>query len=109
MIGYHSWVSWTSNEDKADGSGRQILEVQTSIGLLNTASTSGYSNLPADEFGRDYFNHQATDGIEILNHGGKQFILSIKQISNVARQYGLQSVVRWQPKDVSLHSCYQQN
>lgn len=106
---YHSWVWHTqqrSRRTRANArSGRQIVELQTSVGMLTSATANGHTNLPTDPYGRQPFHHPATEGVEILNKGGKQYYLSSKAISNVARQYGLQDVVRWQPKDASVSAA----
>lgn len=81
--------------------GRQILELQTTIGLLNAASANGYSIPDDDSYGRVPFSHAATDGVEILNTDSKEFFLRHTALYNVALRYGIPEVVRWQPKDVS--------
>ncbi|KAK5937211.1 hypothetical protein PMZ80_010511 [Knufia obscura] len=80
--------------------GRQIVELQTSLGLLNNVDANGYMSNSQDAYGRQPFHHPSIENVEVLNGGGKQFFLHHKQISGVAARYGLPEVVRWQPKDV---------
>lgn len=80
--------------------GRQIVELQTSLGLLTAADTNSYTSRSEDAYGRQAFQHPATDNVEVLNAGGKQFFLHHRQMSGIAARYGLPEVVRWQPKDV---------
>lgn len=81
--------------------GRQIVELQTSLGLLTAADTNNYVSAREDAYGRQAFRHPATETVGVLNGGGKQFFMHHKQMSKVAKGYGLHEVVRWQPRDVS--------
>lgn len=80
--------------------GRQIVELQTSLGMLTNADTNSYISSSQDAYGRQPFHHPAIENVEVLNGGGKQFFLHHRQISGIAASYGLPDVVRWQPKDV---------
>lgn len=82
--------------------GRQIIELQTSLGLLTAADQNSYVSGTQDAYGRQAFHHPATQNVEVLNGGAKQFFLHHTQMSGIARRYGLDGVVRWQPKDVRL-------
>jgi len=93
------------DEDSANiRAGRQIVELQTSLGLLTAADTNSYTSRSEDVYGRQAFHHPATENVEVLNAGGKQFFLHHRQMSGIAARYGLPEVVRWQPKDVRAHS-----
>ena len=55
-----------------------------------------------DPWARTPFEHEDLKGLENLGGRGKDFLLHHKQICKVAEAYGLQEVVRWVPKEVSL-------
>lgn len=81
--------------------GRRIVELQTSLGMLTAADAADYVKETPDPYGRQPFFHPATQKVEVLNGGGKAFFLHHKQMSVVAETYDLPGVVRWQPKNVS--------
>jgi hypothetical protein len=58
--------------------------------------------VPKDPHGREPFEHPAIDGIEVLNGGTRPYLLHHKQISALSQQYGLQNVIRWNPRKVCL-------
>lgn len=69
--------------------------------MLTAADVTNYVKGSTDKYGRQPFIHPATDNVEVLNNGGKDFFMSHLQMSGVAGRYGLPEMVRWQPKDVS--------
>lgn len=85
-----------------DSVGRQIVELQTSLALLTAADISNQVQTNTDPYGRQPFQHPATDHAEVLIGGGKDHFLNHMQLSGLASRYGLPGVVRWQPKDVSF-------
>lgn len=71
------------------------------LALLGS-STKDVFKVSKDPYGREPFHHPATEGIEILNGRARAHLLHHKQISRVAFQYGLQTVIRWNPRKVTL-------
>lgn len=61
---------------------------------LNQASDLHYQS-------KNPYYHPSTSNIEVLTEGKKAFFMHHKQMSDIASRYGLNEVVRWQPKDVS--------
>lgn len=88
--------------------GKRILSLQVSLGLLQI-DPEGYLKGQQDPWGRTPFEHEDLKGIENLAGRGKDFLLHQKQMTKVAELYGLQDVVRWEPKDPSnlLSSGYE--
>lgn len=76
--------------------GRQIIELQATLAVLNSASSSGTTH----QQNNPYY-HPATANVEVLNGERKAAYMHPLQMSSVAAAYGLPEVVRWQPKDVS--------
>jgi len=102
LVGYHPRSKDRMEADKTTG--RQIIELQTSIGLLTAADANNYISSAMDAYGRQPFHHPATENVEVLTGGAKQFLLNHKEMSGIAERYGLPEVVRWQPKDVRAHA-----
>jgi large subunit ribosomal protein L15 len=83
--------------------GKRILELQCSLGLLSVSSASSFlKGRDKDPHGREPFRHPAIESAECLLGGAHEWYTHHKQLSNLATQYGLPEVVRWYPKDVSL-------
>jgi large subunit ribosomal protein L15 len=80
--------------------GKRIVDLQTTLGLLTGSTSSRYLKGTKDPFGRQPFEHPALEGIECLNGGARDYFTHHKQLSILAQQYGLQDVVRWVPKKV---------
>lgn len=81
--------------------GKRILELQCSIGLVTNTESRPVRRVEEDAFGREPFNHPATDGVEVLTGKNKEALLEHKRVARVAEMYGIPEVVRWQPRDVS--------
>ncbi|KAF2140210.1 uncharacterized protein K452DRAFT_230719 [Aplosporella prunicola CBS 121167] len=77
--------------------GRRIIELQTSLALLNTPR-SGAKQHTADAYGREPYKHPALDGLDNLAGGSKEEILSRDRLAGLAKQHGLSYVIRWRPK-----------
>lgn len=71
------------------------------LALLGS-STKEVFKVPKDPHGREPFQHPAIDGIEVLNGGARAHLLHHTRISGMSQQYGLQHVVRWNPRKVNL-------
>lgn len=69
---------------------------------LLSSSTKDVFKVQKDPHGREPFQHPATEGIEVLNGGARAHLLHHSRIASVAQRYGLQDVVRWNPRKVSL-------
>lgn len=75
---------------------------------LLSSSAKDVFKVPKDPHGREPFRHPATEGIEILNGGARAHLLHHTRMAQMAQQYGLQHVIRWNPRRVSLtlfHFC----
>jgi large subunit ribosomal protein L15 len=71
------------------------------LALLGS-STKDVFKVLEDPHGREPFKHPATEGIEVLNGGARAHLLHHKQISGLSQQYGLQDIIRWNPRKVGL-------
>jgi len=79
--------------------GKRIVELQTSLALIQTSSGSLLPQKP-DPYGREPFQHQALDGLEALSEETKNAFTDKKRLANLAKQYGMPGVIRWSPKQV---------
>ncbi|ERF68723.1 hypothetical protein EPUS_07141 [Endocarpon pusillum Z07020] len=90
--------------DRLSYLGKRIVELQMSLALLGS-STRDVFKVAKDPHGRTPFQHPATEGIEVLNGGARAHLLHHSRISEMSQRYGLQHVVRWNPrKPESLHA-----
>lgn len=80
--------------------GRRIVELQMTLALLSSSAKDVFK-VGEDPHGRDPFQHPAIEGIEVLNGGARAHLLHHKRIAETCQQYGLQHVIRWNPKRVS--------
>jgi large subunit ribosomal protein L15 len=80
--------------DKLAFLGKRIVDLQCSLALLRSPPPPSM-NL-AD---RNIFKHPSLEGVENLTPFAKARILSVERLSNLARTYGMDRVVRWQPKN----------
>jgi len=88
-----------------DTTGKRILELQCSLGLLTTVESSYFlKDNDRDPHGREPFRHPATESIECLSGGAHDWFTHHKQLSNLAARYGIPGIVRWVPKDVCERS-----
>ena len=108
MTGLHFLVhlrilpgSWYDGNTDRLRTGKRILELQCSLGLISVADTSHYHRTEdEDPYGRRPFRHPAIESVECLLGGSHHWFTSHKQLANLAEQYGLPEVVRWHPRDV---------
>jgi large subunit ribosomal protein L15 len=82
--------------------GKRIVELQASLGVLAHAYPSKKIPANRDPFGRKPFEHPSTDGVEVLTKGAREWLLFHRQMAKVAVKYGIPDVMRWTPKNVSL-------
>lgn len=61
---------------------------------------SGTATATEDEFGRMPFAHPALDGVNNLTDKMKHNYLDKMKLAMLAKRYGLQRVIRWNPKNV---------
>ncbi|KAK5162920.1 uncharacterized protein LTR77_011081 [Saxophila tyrrhenica] len=80
--------------DKLAFLGKRIVDVQTSLALLNMPSSP--AALPASQ--DDVFQHAALEGLENVTAFSKNAILDKTRLAKVATAYGINRVVRWKPR-----------
>lgn len=86
-----------------DPTGKRILELQCSLGLLSVSNPSNFlKGRDKDPHGREPFQHPAIESVECLLGGSHTYLTHHKSLANLAAQYGIPEVVRWRPRDVSL-------
>jgi large subunit ribosomal protein L15 len=79
--------------------GKRILSLHTSSSLL--ASPAIPQSLPTpDQYGRYPYEHPLLESLPNLSDGAKSAILSKNRLAQLGKDYGLQGVLRWQPKNV---------
>jgi large subunit ribosomal protein L15 len=71
------------------------------LALLGSSAKDVFK-VPEDPHGREPFQHPATQGIEVLLGRARAHLLHHSRIAEISQQFGLQSVVRWNPKNVSF-------
>jgi large subunit ribosomal protein L15 len=100
------WESWKKRMRLMWCTGKRILELQCSLGLISVADASKYSASDDPYEGhRQPFRHPATESVEVLLGGAHNWFTSPKQLASLAEQYGLPAVVRWHPRDVCNQIC----
>lgn len=82
--------------------GKRILDLQTSLAMLHTASSHPKVEAP-DPYGRTPFEHPALEGLEVLSPEAKIDLTDKKRLAQIAEGYGLAGVIRWKPKQVRFH------
>ena len=80
--------------------GRRIVDLQTSLAILNSHSSTGEPPLPPDEFERDPFSHPALETLPRLTEDVRKDAMARKRLAGIAERYGLLTVLRWKPKKV---------
>ena len=88
--------------DMCNNSGRRILELQTSLALLNSSAPLPPHLTSIDHYGRQPFRHPALDVSQHLNHEVKDKIFTYNKLADLGFKYGLLAVVRWKPRKVSF-------
>lgn len=79
--------------------GKRIVELQTSLALVHLPSPK-HATSQADEYGRTPFEHPALQSVDKLGVYAKLRYTDKKRVAQLAKNYGLDTVVRWKPRDV---------
>ncbi|KAH9809321.1 Ribonuclease-III-like [Teratosphaeria destructans] len=79
--------------DKLAFFGKRIIDLQTSMALIRAPQVP--SPTQADP---NVFQHPSLDGVENLTPSAKAQMLAPARLSQLARSYGLDRVLRWQPR-----------
>ena len=77
--------------------GKRIVELQTTLGILASTTSSRYLKDTRDSHDRTPFVHPALEGVETLSGGARDHFTHHKHIAELAKQYRLQDVIRWVP------------
>ena len=72
------------------------------LALLGSPARKAYI-VDEDPHGRQPYEHPATEGMEVLNGDAKAHLLHPTQMARLGRQYGIEKVIRWNPRNVSFH------
>ena len=83
--------------------GKGILELQISLALFHGSSGTPFPETQ-DGYGREPFRHPALDGLAGVSVESKSQMLNVKRTAQLGEKYGLDSVVRWKPRNVCSHS-----
>jgi hypothetical protein len=75
------------------------------LALLGSSAKDVFQ-VPKDAHGRDPFEHAATEGIEVLNGRARAHLLHHNRIAQLSQKHGLEEVIRWNPRKVSLRSYH---
>lgn len=88
--------------DRLSFLGKRIVELQASLALITTGLRfrPTQSEPQPDPYGRIPAPHPALEGIEALTDKSQQGVLNVRRMGKLGIQYGLNSVVRWKPKNV---------
>lgn len=79
--------------------GKQIVQLQASLATLQEVPRAS-KKVEEDPYGRFPFQHAALEGLDALGSSVKTTRMNKRRIAALARQYGLEDVLRWVPKDV---------
>ncbi|KAK4544211.1 hypothetical protein LTR36_004421 [Oleoguttula mirabilis] len=74
--------------------GKRILDLQTSLALLNAPQARS----PSTPASGEVFKHAALEGADNMTDFAKNNVLSVSRLAKVAQSYGVDRVVRWKPK-----------
>lgn len=86
--------------DSGRCAGKRIVELQTSLAIITSESSSGQAQSKEDAYGRMPFKHPALEGIEQLTEKSMSSVLDINRMASLAHSYGLDRALRWKPKNV---------
>ncbi|RDI76741.1 hypothetical protein Vi05172_g13277 [Venturia inaequalis] len=84
--------------DRLSYLGKRIVELQTSF-LLVAAPRDPTVPKGPDQYGRTPFEHPALDGLTNISDRMKADILSKSRLAQLAREYKINRVMRWAPRD----------
>ncbi|KAG9524518.1 RNase III domain protein, partial [Aureobasidium melanogenum] len=88
--------------DKLAFLGKRLCDVQCSLALIEQPSqVSTYTDFNSETTGRyKQFRHPAMRGVDNVSEFAKNKTLDKQRLASLARQYGLDAVVRWKPRNV---------
>lgn len=82
--------------DKLAFLGKRLCDVQCSLALIEQPSqVQPYTKKPKQ------YRHPAMRGVDNVSEFAKNKTLDKERLASLARQYGLDAVVRWKPRNVS--------
>ncbi len=81
--------------------GKRIVQLQASLALAQ-GPPGTFGTVAPDPYGREPFSHPALKGLDNLTSNTKKFMTDKSKLAEVARQYELESVLRWSPRKVSI-------
>lgn len=82
--------------------GRRIIELQTSLTLLNSPIEAQSTHQKQDRYNREPFRHPALDGLKNLDDTPISTVLTIEKLATFAKRVGISDVTQWKPRYVSL-------
>jgi large subunit ribosomal protein L15 len=104
-----AWLFWVWMTGPDDGKmkysadefriGKRIVLLQASLVLIQEP-TAYSKKIPEDPYGRTPFQHPALQGLDSLSTDAKSSMTDKKRLAALAKQYGLQEVLRWLPRKV---------
>jgi hypothetical protein len=86
------WLYAVLYEQVLTATGKRIVELQASLGMLSMAKPPGQQSP----------NHSSIDSVEVLTEDAKTTYVNPKRMADLARNVGLPDVMRWVPRDVSF-------
>ncbi|MCJ1246780.1 hypothetical protein MMC30_003989 [Trapelia coarctata] len=81
--------------------GKRIVDLQTSLAVLNTQPNPELFAPPPDPFGREPFQHPALETLPQLTEEVRKDSKGKRRMAEIAERYGLMSVLRWKPRMAS--------
>ena len=75
------------------------MELETSLALLHGSSVTPFPEMQ-DQYRREPFRHPALEGLAGVSAESKDQVLNRTRTAQLAKKYGLDSVLRWKPKRV---------
>ena len=75
------------------------MELETSLALLHGSSATPFPELQ-DQYKRKPFRHPALEGLAGVSAESKGQVLDKTRTAQLAKKYGLDTVLRWKPKMV---------
>jgi large subunit ribosomal protein L15 len=91
--------------DKLAFLGKTLCNVQCSLALIEQpARPEDLEKIKSNS--RKQFAHPAMRGVHNVSDFAKNQTLDKERLASLARQYGLDAVVRWKPRNVSFCSLY---
>ena len=79
--------------------GKRIVELETSLALLHGSSVTPFPEVQ-DQYTRKPFRHPALEGLAGVSAESRDQVLNKSRTAQLAKKYGLDTVIRWKPKRV---------